>query len=140
MSQNGQWLFHWNFSNTLLKWFHSQSFQGFIPSDHYTMQFTVGQNILKALIYIFPINICLFQFINKNTRRRREICPKLTIKTAERPQWRRSGDFTPFSSVSIVEFEHVSICLFRFISRNTRDVKTLERDVKYVQSKFAFIV
>ena len=132
MSQNGQWLFHRNFSNTLLKWFHSQSFQGFIPSDHYTMQFTVGQNILKALIYIFPINICLFQFINKNTRRRREICPKLTIKTPERPHWRRSGNFTPFSSVSIVEFEHVSIGLFRFISRNTRDVK-------YVQNKFAFI-
>ena len=35
-----------------------------------------------------------------NTRTRREICLKLTIKIPERRQWRRSGIF-------IVNFEHI---------------------------------
>ena len=44
-----------------------------------------------------------------------EICSKLTIKTPERHHWRRSNVsllltlnyFTPCSSVSIVNFEHI---------------------------------
>ena len=44
--------------------------------------------------YIFKVN-------NKNSKARREICPKLTIKTPERHQWRRSDVF-------IVNFEHIS--------------------------------
>ena len=43
-------------------------------------------------LYMFKIN-------NRNTRTRFEICSKLTIKTAERLQWRRFGVF-------IVSFEH----------------------------------
>ena len=35
-------------------------------------------------------NKYLFKFCNRNTRRRCEICSKLTIKTLERSQWRRS--------------------------------------------------
>ena len=38
---------------------------------------------------------------NRNTRARREICVKLTIKTPERHHWRRFGVF-------IVKFEHIS--------------------------------
>ena len=38
---------------------------------------------------------------NISTRARCEICLKLTIKTPERGQWRRSGVF-------IVNFQHIS--------------------------------
>ena len=44
-----------------------------------------------------------------NVRRaRREICSKLTIKTPERRQWRRSGVF-------IVNFEHISHLVLVFL-------------------------
>ena len=49
----------------------------------------------------FPANIYLFKVDNIITRKRYEICSKLTIKTPERRQWRRSGVF-------IVNFEHIS--------------------------------
>ena len=56
----------------------------------------------------------MFKVNNRNTRTRCETCSKLTVKTPERCQWRRSGvsivnfkHFTPCSSVSIVYFEHV---------------------------------
>ena len=59
----------------------------------------------------------MFKVKNRNTRKRCGICSKLTIKTPERRQWRSSGVFivnlehsTPFSSVSIVDFEQVNIC------------------------------
>ena len=45
----------------------------------------------------FPANIYLFKVNNRNTRKRCEICSKLTIT------------FTPFSGVSIVDFEHVIV-------------------------------
>ena len=40
-----------------------------------------------------PANINLFKVNNRNTRKMCEICSKLTIKTPERRQWRRSGAF-----------------------------------------------
>ena len=46
---------------------------------------------------------------NKKTRKKREICLKLTIKTPERRQWRRSGVF-------IVNFEHISQLIIVFLS------------------------
>ena len=48
-----------------------------------------------------PVGIYLLKVNNRNTRIRCEICSKLTIKTPERRQWRRSGVF-------IVNFEHAS--------------------------------
>ena len=48
-----------------------------------------------------PAGIYLLNVNNRNTRTRCEICSKLTIKTPERRQWRRSGVF-------IVNFEHIS--------------------------------
>ena len=48
----------------------------------------------------YPANIYLFKIINRNTRKRREICSKLTIKTPKQRQWRRSGVF-------IANFEHI---------------------------------
>ena len=43
----------------------------------------------------------MFKVNNRNTRTRCEICSKLTIKTPERPYWRRAVVF-------IVNFEHIS--------------------------------
>ena len=45
---------------------------------------------------------------NRNTRTRCEICSELTIKTAKRRQWRRSGVF-------IVNFEHISHLVLVFL-------------------------
>ena len=54
--------------------------------------------------YMFKVN-------NRNIRARCEICSKLTIKTAERRQWRRSG-------VSILNFEHISHLVLVFLLLN----------------------
>ena len=48
------------------------------------------------------------QSYNRNTRRRCEICSKLTIKTPEQRIWRRSGIFT-------VNFEHISHLVLVFL-------------------------
>ena len=40
-----------------------------------------------------PAGIYLLKVNNRDTRTRCEICSKLTIKTPERRQWRRSGVF-----------------------------------------------
>ena len=45
----------------------------------------------------------MFKVSNRNTRKRCEICSKLTIKIPERKTY-----FTPFSSVSIVNVEQVN--------------------------------
>ena len=47
-----------------------------------------------------PVNIYLFKVINRNTRKRSEICSKLTLKTPER-------HLGP-SGVFVVNFEHIS--------------------------------
>ena len=47
-----------------------------------------------------PADIYLFKVNNENGRKVSKICPKLTINTLERPQWRRS-------SVFMVNFEQV---------------------------------
>ena len=52
-------------------------------------------------------NCILAQSSNKNTRKRCELCLKLTIKT-ERRHWLRSGVFI-FSFVSIVDLEQVIV-------------------------------
>ena len=53
-------------------------------------------NILKAFEKILstnPANIYLLKVNKRNTRKRCEICSKLTVKTPERRQWFRSGVF-----------------------------------------------
>ena len=65
----------------------------------------------------FPANIYVLKVNNRNTRKRCEICSKLTIKIPEQRHWRRSTVFTVnlehvshlFSSVSIVDFEQVNV-------------------------------
>ena len=45
----------------------------------------------------------LFKVNNRNTRKRCEICSKLKIKTPVKY-------FTPFSSVSMLDFEQINAC------------------------------
>ena len=69
------------------------------------------------LYQTFPANIYVLKVNSKNTRKKSEICSKLTIKTPEQRHWRRSAVFTVnlehvshlFSSVSIVDFEQVNV-------------------------------
>ena len=55
-----------------------------------------------------PVSIYLLKVKNRNTRARCEIRSKLTIKTPERPQWRRSGVF-------FANFEHISQLVLVFL-------------------------
>ena len=58
--------------------------------------------MFKVKMYaLFPSKY-LLKVNNRNTRKRCKICSKMTIKTAQRPHWGRSGIF-------IVNFEHTSI-------------------------------
>ena len=57
--------------------------------------------IEHKLVIHFPAGIYLLKVSNRHTRKRCEICSKLTIKTSERCQWRRSGVF-------IVDLERIS--------------------------------
>ena len=57
----------------------------------------------------YPANIYLFKVKQWNSRKRCEICLKLTIKTPEQRHWRRSGVFT-------VNFEHISHLFLLFLS------------------------
>ena len=68
------------------------------------------QTMLENVLYQTPIpaNIYLYKINNRNTRKRCEICSKLTIKTPERRQWRRSGVF-------IVNFEHILHLILVFL-------------------------
>ena len=55
-----------------------------------------------------PANIYLFKVNNRNTRKRCEICTKLTIKKTEQRQRRDSGVFN-------VDFEHIPHLLPAFL-------------------------
>ena len=50
----------------------------------------------------------MFTFKNRNSRKRREICSKLTLETPEQYHWRHSGVF-------IVNFEHISHLFLMFL-------------------------
>ena len=52
------------------------------------------RNVSGDTIYLLKVNY-------RNSRKRCEMCSKLTIKTPGRRQWRRSGVFA-------VSFEHIS--------------------------------
>ena len=55
-----------------------------------------------------PANIYILKVNNRNTRKRCELCSKLTIKTPEPCRWRRS-------SVFIVNFDHISYIFLLFL-------------------------
>ena len=72
--------------------------------------------LLGQILAAYPTNTYLFKVNKRNTRKRCEMCPKLTIKTSERVHWHSSDVFfvnfesylTYFSSVFIVDFEQVN--------------------------------
>ena len=57
----------------------------------------------------YPAGTYMFKVNNRNTKARCKICLKLTIKTPEWRQWRRSG-------VYIVNFKHISRLVLLFLS------------------------
>ena len=59
-------------------------------------------------VIMFPAGIYMFKVNNRNTRKRCEICSKLTIKIQEQRHWCRSGIF-------IVNFEHISRLALVFV-------------------------
>ena len=66
---------------------------------------------LKGLSGCFnnPAGNYMIKINNRNTKIRCGICSKLTLKTPERRQWRRSGVFNN-------NFEHISHLVIVFIS------------------------
>ena len=58
---------------------------------HFVLKFSFI--LIPAGFFRLPANIYLFKVNNRNTRRRYEICSKLTIKTLELHHWRCSSVF-----------------------------------------------
>ena len=69
------------------------------------MKNIVLNNFDRVGIAFTPAKIYLFKVNNRNTIRRCEICSKLTIKTPEERQSRKSGVF-------MVNFEQISHIFF----------------------------
>ena len=77
------------------------------PERQYQNRLSVWLEVLYGVSQN-PAGNYMFKVNNRNTRRRCEICLKLTIKTPERRHWRRSGVF-------IVNFKHISHLLLVFL-------------------------
>ena len=73
-----------------------------------TISFNAGDKNTPSTFYIYRSGIYLLKVNNRNTRTRCEISSKLTIKTPEQHQWRRS-------SVFIVTFKHISHLVLVFL-------------------------
>ena len=71
----------------------------------------MSKELLEIKSEKIPASNYMFQVNYRTTRTRCEIRPKLTIKTTERRQWRRSGVF-------IVNFEHISHLVLVFLWLN----------------------
>ena len=68
------------------------NFHKSFTKEHVLMADTISKRQYKTLKIkgfiagiheLFPASICLFKIISRNTRKRCDICSKLTIKTAE---------------------------------------------------------
>ena len=84
----------------------------FMKTKRYNGASQINSSI-KTKDYSIPVVIYLLKVNNRNTRRRCEICSKLTVKTQEQSQWRRFCVF-------IVNFEHISdlVLVFPSLSLN----------------------
>ena len=81
------------------------------PNNFHFSQYLFRQLLLWYAKYSkrqCPANIYLIKDNNRNTGKRCEIRPKLTLKTPERRHWRRSGVF-------MVNFEHTSHLFLVFL-------------------------
>ena len=64
--------------------------------------------ILLSILNHIPANIYRYKINNRNTRKKFEVCSKLTIKTLEWRSWRPSGIF-------VFNIEHLSHLLVMFL-------------------------
>ena len=91
---------------------------------------TINFNIIPSTCHIewktFPADIYLFQFNYRNTRKRCEICSKLSIETQERRQWSHSCVF-------IVNFQYIE-SFFWLLSREK--LKKKFHQIYFVNLKF----
>ena len=71
---------------------------------------------------VFPVGVYVLKVNNRSTKTRCEICSKLTINTKTTPM---ASYFTTFSSVSIVNFEHVIANWFTFNPLNFKSFNHL---------------
>ena len=85
---------------------HSQMFFKLGVLKHFT-NFT-GKHLFWTLFLIRLQAFYLLKVNNRNSRTRCGICSKITIKTPECRQWRRSGVFN-------VNFEHISHLFLMFL-------------------------
>ena len=76
--------------------------KGLEPGCHYS------EVIVKVFFEYYPVGIYLLKVNNRNTRTWCGKCSKLTIKAAERRQWR-------LSAVFIVNNEHISHLVLVFL-------------------------
>ena len=91
--------------------------------------------VRNLLVIDFPVGNYVFKVNSRNTRTRREINSKLTIKTLERRQCSKLTYFTPFSSVGFVNFEQVDvgwICLNYVGSMKTKEMPWVVYEIKFV--------
>ena len=81
-----------------------------LESRQYSKKLHERYNLSTILTTPFPAGIYQLKVINRNIRKRCEICSKLTIKTPERRQhhWCRSGVFN-------VNFEHIPHLVLVFL-------------------------
>ena len=89
------------------------------------MYFEIKKLLLRTVLY--PDGIYLFKVNNGNTRVICEICPKLTIKTPKRRQWRLALNFNTFMK-DLYYFRYV-ICEIRcpiwyhlYILKNVKNI------------------
>ena len=85
--------------------FRKQTILIYYPKNFFSKKSKLSCLWIKSLE---PAGKNMFKVNNRNTRKRCEICSKLTIKTPEWRHWRRSGVF-------IVNFEHISHVLLVFL-------------------------
>ena len=97
------------FEKTVLRYNRIVLFLSFVACYFFSVLFFVFIFVYVFLCVLFvqyfwtrhyPAGNYFFKVNNINARTRREICPKLIIKTSERRHWHRSD-------VSIVNLEHI---------------------------------
>ena len=87
---------------------------------------SIKGNMMSSMYRTFLNIYTTVKVSNGKSKKMREICSKLTMKTPERCRRRRQllcKYFTPFSSVSIVYFEQVNVCWV--LLRNLLDTSAL---------------
>ena len=95
-----------NFKQVNVSWVENSNLQ--------VLELALELKIVCFVVSVNPVNIYLFKFNNRNTRKWREIFSKLTIKISERRQGCRSCVF-------IVNFEHISRLFLLFLLLNLNE-------------------